>query len=274
VYTTFWADPKVLEEFTPEDKLFYLYLLTNEYANQIGIYQITKKQMAFEIGYSTESINALLQRFVDHHKVVEYNQENREIFIKNWAKYNLSKGGKPVIDCVKKDLETVKTPEFIEKSIKLIMKPEIQVLFIQKYESLTNRDTNRTTISGQKEKQTQKQTQKEKQTQNGYSLIDEEFGKVVRFYEENFGPLSPFVGEELDLLTKSYPSELVLEAFKETRLNQTVRKPLNFANTILRNWHSENIKSLHDLEMKRKRGEKNGTTNQTTPKEYSDGVNF
>ena len=26
VHVTFWQDPKVIEEMTPEDKLFYLYL--------------------------------------------------------------------------------------------------------------------------------------------------------------------------------------------------------------------------------------------------------
>ncbi len=64
VHTTFWQDPKVLEEMTPEDKYFYLYLLTNPNTTQIGVYQITKKQMAFDLGYSTESINSLLHRFI------------------------------------------------------------------------------------------------------------------------------------------------------------------------------------------------------------------
>ncbi len=47
VHTEFWDDPKVVEELTPEDKFFFLYLLTNANTTQIGIYQITKKQMAF-----------------------------------------------------------------------------------------------------------------------------------------------------------------------------------------------------------------------------------
>ena len=60
VYTEFWNDPDVMETFTPEDKLFYLYLLTNNNTSQVGVYQITKKQMAFELGYSLETINSLL----------------------------------------------------------------------------------------------------------------------------------------------------------------------------------------------------------------------
>ena len=75
VHVTFWQDPKVLEEMTPEDKLFYLYLITNPKTTQIGIYQITKKQMSFELGYSIESINALVDRYqnqrVMHYKLGE-----------------------------------------------------------------------------------------------------------------------------------------------------------------------------------------------------------
>lgn len=47
----------VLEEMTPEDKLFYIYLLTNSNTTQIGIYKMTKKEMAFDLGYSIETVH-------------------------------------------------------------------------------------------------------------------------------------------------------------------------------------------------------------------------
>ena len=92
---------------TTEDKLFNLYLLTNPRTTQIGVYQITKKQMAFDLGYSMESVNALLDRFEKHHKLVKYNSETRELAILNWGKYNLNRGGKPVEDCIRKELDGV-----------------------------------------------------------------------------------------------------------------------------------------------------------------------
>ena len=46
LHTAFWQDAKVIEELTPEDKFFFIYLLTNPATTQIGIYQITKKQMS------------------------------------------------------------------------------------------------------------------------------------------------------------------------------------------------------------------------------------
>ncbi|PEV73982.1 replication protein, partial [Bacillus cereus] len=71
VHTSFWNDVKVQEDFTPEDKYFFLYLLTNPQTKQIGVYQITKKQMAFETGYSHETIKALMQRFEEYHKIIK-----------------------------------------------------------------------------------------------------------------------------------------------------------------------------------------------------------
>lgn len=113
VNTSFWDDPRVVEELTPEDKYFFLYLLTNSNTTQIGIYQITKKQMAFDLGYSMESINSLLDRFVKQHQIVRYNPETRELAIKNWGKYNLNRGGKPMIDCVTSELNEVKDQQLI-----------------------------------------------------------------------------------------------------------------------------------------------------------------
>src|SRR5690625_3261882 len=114
VYTEFWNDPKTIEEMTPEDKYFFLYLLTNPNTKQIGIYQITKKQMAFDMGYSMETINSLLDRFLNHHDLAKYNEDTREIAIRNWGKYNLTRGGKPMIDCVSSELKEVKDLSLID----------------------------------------------------------------------------------------------------------------------------------------------------------------
>ena len=114
LHTAFWQDAKVIEELTPEDKFFFIYLLTNPATTQIGIYQITKKQMSFELGYSIESINSLMDRFENHHKLIKYNPYTREIALKNWGKYNLDRSGKPMLDCVKKELEEVSDISLIE----------------------------------------------------------------------------------------------------------------------------------------------------------------
>lgn len=113
VYTDFWTDPKVMEEMTPKDRFFYLYLLTNPSTTNCGIYLITKKQMAFELGYSIEDVNSLMDSFENSYRLIAYNPETRELAIKNWGKYNLSRGGKPVVDCLMSELSKVKDKNLI-----------------------------------------------------------------------------------------------------------------------------------------------------------------
>jgi len=104
----FWNDEKVMEQFTPEDKLFMLYLLTNPHTTQLGIYAINKKIMAFELGFSPDTINVLIDRFENKYQMIKYSNETREIAIKNYLKYSIVKGGKPVEDCLEKEIKQVK----------------------------------------------------------------------------------------------------------------------------------------------------------------------
>lgn len=113
IQTSFWSDTYIQEEMTAEDKYFYLYLMTNEFTTQIGIYPITKKQMSFDLGYSLESVQALLQRFETYHKLIKYDTETREIILLKWAENNLNLGGKPVQDLIKKEISQVKNKEFL-----------------------------------------------------------------------------------------------------------------------------------------------------------------
>ena len=161
IQTAFWKDPKIIEDMTPEDRLFFLYILTNPSTTQIGVYNITKKQMAFELGYSIEVINSLVNRFENQHNVIRYNEETREICIINWGKYNLNKGGKPIVDCVKKEVSQVNDKSLLKIIADKIEKNEIKDIFIQAYD---NNDTSTISTQKEKEKEKQKENKKEKET--------------------------------------------------------------------------------------------------------------
>lgn len=74
VHTDFWTDSKVSDNFTPEDRYFMLFLLTNPSTNMIGCYEISKKNMAFLLGYSIDTVNSLVLRFTNVHKIMLYSQ--------------------------------------------------------------------------------------------------------------------------------------------------------------------------------------------------------
>lgn len=113
VDTEFWVDDKVVENFSPEDKLFMLYLMTNPHTTQLGIYAISKKIMGFELGYSLDTIGVLIDRFENKYNMIKYSTKTNEIAIKNYLKYSIIKGGKPVEDLLNKEIKLVKDKSLI-----------------------------------------------------------------------------------------------------------------------------------------------------------------
>lgn len=113
VNTDFWTDDKVVDLFSPEDKLFFLYLITNPHTTQLGIYHVPKKVMAFEIGYSTDAIEVLLDRFENKYGLIKYSSGTSELAIRNYLLHSIAKGGKPVEDLLIKEIQQVKNKELL-----------------------------------------------------------------------------------------------------------------------------------------------------------------
>lgn len=109
----FWNDEKVMDMFTPEDKLFFLYLLTNPHTTQLGIYAINPKHISFELGYTVDSVNVLLDRFENKYDIIKYSHETKEIAVKNFLRHSIIKGGAPVRDCLVRELRAVKNKDLI-----------------------------------------------------------------------------------------------------------------------------------------------------------------
>ena len=91
---SFWTDNKIEDEFTPEDKFFYLYLLTNPQTNLCGCYEVSYSQMTRQTGYNKDTIIRLLERFDSLHNVIKFDSKTKEILILHWYKYNWSKSEK------------------------------------------------------------------------------------------------------------------------------------------------------------------------------------
>ena len=110
IHTTFWDDTLILD-LTPEQKYFYLYLLTNPNVKQCGIYEISIKQISYQTGYNNDSILNLLELFQNLKKIV-YSKETNEIALVNFIKYNGS-DSPSIRKCIDKDLKCVKNKDLI-----------------------------------------------------------------------------------------------------------------------------------------------------------------
>lgn len=113
IQLSFWTDNKVEDDFTPEDKYFYLYLMTNPQTNICGCYEVSYSQLTNQTGYNKDTILRLLDRFENVHEVIKYSKTNKEILLLNWYKYNWSKSEK-VLKGVLTVAQHIKTKEFQE----------------------------------------------------------------------------------------------------------------------------------------------------------------
>lgn len=62
VQVNFWQDEFILD-LTPEERYFYIYLLTGTKTKQCGIYILPKRVAELETGYSMETVEKLLKAF-------------------------------------------------------------------------------------------------------------------------------------------------------------------------------------------------------------------
>jgi len=109
IKTLFWQDSKVSEEMNINERYFFLYILTNPHTNLSGLYEITKKQMADETGFSKDELNELINKLVSL-KLIKYDSKCNEILIINWSRYNWSTSDK-LLKGVGNELLYVKSSE-------------------------------------------------------------------------------------------------------------------------------------------------------------------
>ena len=243
----FWTDTKVSDEFTPEDKYFMLYCLTNNYTNLCGCYEISIKQISKDIGYDTESVEKLLKRFTEIHKIIFYNKENKELLIKNWHKYNWTKSeklDKPLL----KEIKEIKTAEFKRFVADEYNKRDtVSIPYIYPMDttvSVSVTDTDTDTVSD-----------------NNININKEKErnAKVIKVYEENIGMITPASAEVLLDYLEDMNCELVIEAIKTAALQN--KRSTKYIQGILNNWKRKEFKTLLDVENERK--EKNKLKEET-----------
>ena len=131
VYLKFWKDDKVMELFSVEEKLLFLFLLTNPNTTQIGVYKILPKEIAFMTGFEEEEVSIMLKLFEKEYKLIKYNKLTHEIAIVHWARYNLNKaGGKPMMDCISSELSRVEDVSLLQVILDHIKNEKIKQLYI------------------------------------------------------------------------------------------------------------------------------------------------
>ena len=110
IHIDYWQDGFVLD-LTPEEKYFYIYLMTNSKTSQCGIYELPKRIIETETGYNRETVDKLLNRFIEYKKI-RYSKETGEIFLTNCLKHNKISSPKDK-KCIYKEIKKIKSMDMV-----------------------------------------------------------------------------------------------------------------------------------------------------------------
>lgn len=173
VDTDFWTDMQVIDNYSVEDKFFYLYLLTNDKSTQLGIYSLPKKVMSFETGFTTDVIQVLLERFSDTYHKIRYSEATQEVTILESLQFSVLTGGKPVQDLLEREMTRVKDGQLILATYESMQnywqlsKRKFDHTIMHLFEKeLTSRQITFPATTTQKQNQNQKQSQNQIHSHN------------------------------------------------------------------------------------------------------------
>ncbi|PEK30499.1 hypothetical protein CN568_06500 [Bacillus pseudomycoides] len=232
VQVNFWQDDFVLD-LTPEERYFYIYLLTCSKTTQCGIYPLPKRLAEMETGYNRETVEKLLQRFVEYGKIL-YDAETKELCILNWLRYN------PVTNtnmekCVLRELKTVKSKEFVHMFLQKCLEEEMNIPLLLEHFGMPGELSE---MIPQASIESYEEDEEVEGTEPG--------GGVFMFYEQNFGSLSSYAAEELSEWMADLSEELVLKALQIAFENN--KRTLAYVKGILRDWHGKGYTKVSEVE--------------------------
>ncbi|MGG1152176.1 DnaD domain-containing protein [Bacillus wiedmannii] len=225
VQVNFWQDEFILD-LTPEERYFYIYLLTGTKTKQCGIYVLPKRVAELETGYSMETVEKLLNRFVAYGKIL-YDAETKELYILNWLHYN------PILNtnvekCVLRELKTVKNKEFIHTFLRTCLEEEWKIpLLLQHFGMPEEEDTS-----------SLQEVIEENEVEEVESIEETApHSEVYKFYQQNISNLSPYIVKELKEWIQKVSGKTVIEGLK-IAFEHNKRK-LAYVKGILRNWYKK-----------------------------------
>ena len=251
IQVSYWQD-EFVTELMPEEKYFYLYLMTNDKTSQCGVYRFNKRVVAFDTGWTVEKVEEMLLKFVEYGRI-EYNPDAHEIFLKNWLKYNKARSPK-VATVVDRELKDIKTIEYHNQVIELC----IQYGYPIKTEKIPYPypiDTvpeSPDTVPIPNRNNNQNNNQNKNNNQNQNNEVKNSYAEkpapaaanIFTIYEENFGMLKPLIIDSLEHWEEDIGPDLLIEAMRRASLDN---KQFSYAEGIMKRWVKANIKTLADV---------------------------
>lgn len=240
LHTEFWNDGFVLD-LTPEEKYFYLYLMTNPHTAQCGIYELPKRIIETHTGYSRETIDKLLSRFVEYNKIYYYD-ETKEIMIINWLKFN-QPSSPNAVKCVNRELKGVKNKEFLNYIYAQCtnLKGNIEKLF-KGIDGISIELSN--SIEGE-EIPVREQQGASNSNEEAEEACEYNFKDVVAIFENNIHAPTSIEYDKLISWSKKFNCNVIALAIEEA-VNSDVRN-MRYIEKILYTWSSMGLGTTEEV---------------------------
>lgn len=271
IHIEFWQDGFVLD-LTPEEKYFYIYIMTNSKTSQCGIYELPKRIIETETGYNRETVDKLLQRFIDYKKII-YCEETKEIFIINWIKHN-SLNSPKVKKCIEKELTTIKNKEFIKIFYRVCKqyKYSIDTVCIDYGEEEKEEEKEKEKEEQQQEKE-KKSCKNKKQAEVDKCKNNSVVAEYIKVYENYIEPVNKYTEEWILTVSKRIDIDLFKRAVDIAIYRE--RKHRGYVDGIINQWIKLDIRSITDLNSyteSLKKGVNKNENHQHTKHELATGL--
>lgn len=256
-----------MDNLTSDEKYFLLYLMSNPKSTQLGIYALPKRVISFETGFDEQVVSELLERFMSVHRHIVYDHTSQELTLLDSLKHTILKGGKPVVDCLKRELSRIKQPTLVldtyhhmkvywqrsDRPFDATVMSLFETYLIQcdliKTKSKNNNDNHSNNHSKNKESGEDVATDSSDDSlthiQTGLAKLqkqaDNQSTLAFRYYKETFGEMTYKDEEHLHDWLEYFEDEVVKDA-----LRRSVGKedPMSYANKILTIWRDKGLTTL------------------------------
>lgn len=264
IHTSYWEDGFVLD-LTPEEKYFYLYIMTNPKTTQCGIYELPKRIIETQTGYNRETVDKLLQRFIDYGKI-DYFEGTKELMILKWIKYN-PPSNTNAIKCIISELKEVKYEEFRNRYLSMCNEYEeydkegLIRGYVGAIKGLpSNKVINNKEEVISKEEEITTTAAGETPPVDNVNIVDKS-EQVIKLFDENIQKSTPLESNQLTEWCSEVEPEVVMTAITEAVMYNA--KSMAYIKSLIDSWKGKGIKTkvaldAYKLEVEKEKATKKG----------------
>lgn len=213
IHTQIWKDDYFLE-LTPEEKLLFIYLFSNENTSLTGLYKISMRVICFETGLEQNKVIDTLKKFEQAGKVC---YEGGLMWVVNMRKYHETRSPK-IKTAIDNDL--AKIPDCPLKKRYLSGKiPYVYPMDTDAYHTIPDTD----------------------QIIPDADKVPASSGEVFQTYQNEIGVITKTISDEILDMLEDIPGEYFIRAFQEAAKNN--KRSWAYAKAILKRMKVEGITS-------------------------------